>query len=240
MDYYDSRYPADYYSVGEQYVFHRNITNRNFRRPTAEEKQYLSAAVQAVSDVTEGKVSGLRYFNKEIGTVVGIHDNILDVLFADGRVFGYITENSEKALFDQTDFPVEQPKLELPKDAVSWKQKKATSSKTTGGITEVGTEKSGGITEAGTKKSGGITEADTKKSGGITEADTKKSGGITEADTKKSSGITEADTKEFSGNTETGAKESSGIMEASTKKSGGITEAGEQKSDGITEIESAE
>lgn len=41
MDYFDSTYPLEYYSIGGKYLFYRDVTNRNFWLPSDSEGQKI-------------------------------------------------------------------------------------------------------------------------------------------------------------------------------------------------------
>lgn len=41
MDYFDSNYPLEYYSIGEKYLFYRDVTNRNFWLPSDGNEQKI-------------------------------------------------------------------------------------------------------------------------------------------------------------------------------------------------------
>lgn len=127
MDYYDSTYPLDYYSIGEMYLFHRDTENRSYWQPQNPEGQriyeqhiakymklFKTSKSKAAVDA-EGALINWPGLNREIGVVVGKYDNgqlkLLTVLFDDGKVSGYIVGKS--VAFNQKNSPARSPKLKV-------------------------------------------------------------------------------------------------------------------------------
>ena len=127
MDYYDSTYPLDYYSIGQMYLFHRDTENRSYWQPQNAEGQriydqhiakymrsFKTSKSKAATDA-EGALINWPGINREIGVVVGKYDDgqikLLTVLFDDGKVSGYIVGKS--VAFNQKNYPARSPKLKV-------------------------------------------------------------------------------------------------------------------------------
>lgn len=127
MDYYDSTYPLDYYSIGQMYLFHRDTENRSYWQPQNPEGQriyeqhiakymklFKTSKSKAATDA-EGALINWPGINREIGIVVGKYDDgqikLLTVLFDDGKVSGYIVGKS--VAFNQKNYPACSPKLKV-------------------------------------------------------------------------------------------------------------------------------
>lgn len=113
MDSYDSRYPLEYYELGEKYRFYKGL-NSNCRNATDDElKKYFKKFNQDDNKLS-GKVELLR-FNRLVGIVVGKHKADIDiprdlsyinVLFDDEIVSKYVIEYSG-VFFDEKERKLE-------------------------------------------------------------------------------------------------------------------------------------